>query len=60
MNELRKQYRQLVFFKGTDLSTQEVAQKVMSAIIPHKIDRDHDQTIREISIEDCNLNDNGV
>jgi len=32
----------------------------MSAIIPHKIDRDHDQTIREISIEDCNLNDNGV
>ena len=32
----------------------------MSSMIPFKIDKDHDQTIMQISIEDCLLCDQGL
>lgn len=33
---------------------------VISGVVPYKIDRDHDQTIKYISIENCNLSDDAV
>lgn len=60
MKELKTQYRQLVELEGLDLQNQDVSSKVIGAVLPYKIDREHDQTIREISIVQCKLTDESL
>jgi len=61
---LRSQYRQYVSLQNVDMGDDRfgriTAEKVIGSIIPFKIDRDHDQTIRYIRLEDCRLSDGMV
>ena len=54
---LRSQYRQYISLQDVEMRNEVTADKVIGSIIPYKIDRDHDQTIRYIRLEDCRLND---
>lgn len=57
---LRTQYRQYVSLKNIHMESERIMNFIMSAIVPYKIDRDHDQTIKYISLENCNLNDDAI
>jgi hypothetical protein len=57
---LRTQYRQVVSLKDLHMESLKVMNFIISGIVPYKIDRDHDQTIEYIYIENCNLSDEAV
>ncbi len=42
---------------GVDFREKAILERVLQAIVPPRIDKDYDQTIRMIRMEDCGLND---
>jgi hypothetical protein len=54
---LRTQYRQSIRLDVIDLEDQNISSKIIQSVVPYKIDKQLDQTIREISIIDCKLTD---
>lgn len=50
----------MIKFEDIRLQDAYVSQLLIKALVPYKIDKQHDQKIRQISLIGCNLNDAGV